>query len=63
MRVLLTGAAGSIGRVLTVGLTDRGHEVVGLDVVAQPDGTGGAWHTADCADPDAVCRTRSPPTS
>ena len=54
MRVLLTGAAGSIGRVLSVGLTDRGHEVVGLDLVPQPDGLDGAWHTADCADPDAV---------
>ncbi len=54
MRVLLTGAAGSIGRVLTVGLADRGHEVVGLDRVPQPDGVDVAWHTADCADPDAV---------
>jgi len=54
MRVLLTGAAGSIGRVLMVGLTERGHEVVGLDLVPQPDGMDGAWHTADCADPDAV---------
>ena len=54
MRVLLTGAAGSIGRVLSVGLADRGHEVVGLDLVPQPDGVDGAWHTADCADPDAV---------
>ena len=54
MRVLLTGAAGSIGRVLTVGLEDRGHEVVGLDLVPRPDGVDGAWHTADCADPDAV---------
>jgi uronate dehydrogenase len=54
VRVLLTGAGGSIGRVLTLGLADRGHEVVGLDVVPQPDGVDGAWHTADCADPDAV---------
>jgi uronate dehydrogenase len=54
MRVLVTGAAGSIGRVVTVGLTDRGHEVVGLDRVPQPDGFDGGWHTADCADPDAV---------
>jgi uronate dehydrogenase len=54
VRVLLTGAAGSIGRVLSVGLADRGHEVVGLDLVPQPDGLDGAWHTADCADPDAV---------
>ena len=54
MRVLLTGAAGHIGRVLTDGLADRGHEVVGVDLVPQPDGVDGAWHTADCTDPDAV---------
>ena len=54
MRVLVTGAAGSIGRVLTVGLADRGHEVVGLDLVPAPDGFDNVWHTADCADADAV---------
>ena len=54
MRVLVTGAAGSIGRVLTVGLADRGHEVVGLDRVPAPDGFDGHWHLIDCADPDAV---------
>lgn len=54
MRVLVTGAAGSIGRVVTVGLLDRGHDVVGLDLVPLPDGTDIAWHTADCTDPDAV---------
>src|SRR5918997_2796255 len=54
MRVLVTGAAGSIGRVLTLGLIDRGHHVVGLDLDPLPDGTTIAWHTADCSDPDAV---------
>ena len=54
MKVLLTGAAGSIGRVLTLGLTDRGHEIVGLDRVPQPEGHDGRWHTGDCTDPDAV---------
>jgi uronate dehydrogenase len=54
VRILLTGAAGRIGRVLSVGLADRGHEVVGLDRLPQPDGFDGGWHTADCADPDAV---------
>lgn len=54
MKVLVTGAAGSIGRVVTVGLADRGHTVVGLDRVPQPDGTDMAWYTADCADADAV---------
>jgi uronate dehydrogenase len=54
MRVLVTGAAGSIGRVLTVGLADRGHEVVGLDRVPAPEGVDCPWHLIDCADPDAV---------
>lgn len=54
MRILVTGAAGSIGRVVTLGLCDRDHEVVGLDLVPEPEGFTGSWHTADCADPDAV---------
>ena len=54
MRVLVTGAAGSIGSVVCRGLVDRGYDVVGLDRVAEPEGFTGAWFTADCADPDAV---------
>ncbi|KQY64654.1 NAD-dependent epimerase/dehydratase family protein [Nocardioides sp. Root140] len=54
MRVLVTGAAGSIGQVVTLGLLDRGHEVIGLDRMPAPDGFEGVWHTADCADADAV---------
>ncbi|HYO38341.1 MAG TPA: NAD(P)-dependent oxidoreductase [Nocardioidaceae bacterium] len=54
MRVLVTGAAGSIGTVLCSGLVDRGHDVSGLDRVPEPEGLTGAWFTADCADPDAV---------
>lgn len=54
MRVLVTGAAGSIGQVVTLGLADRGHDVVGLDLVPPPEGTTWAWHEADCTDPDAV---------
>ena len=54
MRVLVTGAAGSIGRVVVTGLLDRGHDVVGLDVLPAPEGYDGDWHTADCADIDAV---------
>ena len=50
----MTGAAGAIGRVVTVGLQDRGHEIVGLDRVPPPDGYDGPWHLLDCADPDAV---------
>jgi uronate dehydrogenase len=54
MRVLVTGAAGSIGRVVTLGLADRGHEVVGLDLLPANDRFAGSWHTADCAEKDAV---------
>jgi uronate dehydrogenase len=54
MRVLVTGAAGSIGTVLCSGLVDRGHSVAGLDLVPEPEGFTGDWFTADCADPDAV---------
>ncbi len=54
MRVLVTGAAGSIGRVVTRGLTELGHTVVALDRVPKPDEHDGRWHVADCADPVAV---------
>lgn len=54
MKVLVTGAAGSIGRVVSAGLADRGHSVVGLDRVPQPDGEDVPWHTLDCTDADAV---------
>lgn len=54
VRVLVTGAAGSIGSVLCSGLVDRGHIVVGMDLTPEPGGFPGEWATADCADPDAV---------
>lgn len=54
MRVLLTGAAGSIGRVVAPGLLERGHDVVALDLSPAPTGWDLPWHTADCADADAV---------
>ncbi|MBZ5740846.1 NAD-dependent epimerase/dehydratase family protein [Nocardioides mangrovi] len=54
MRVLVTGAAGRIGAVVTAGLVDLGHDVVGLDQRPAPEGWLGPWHTADCTDPDAV---------
>ena len=46
MRVLVTGAAGSIGTVLCSGLLDRGHSVLGLDLVPEPEGFAGDWFTA-----------------
>jgi uronate dehydrogenase len=54
VRVLVTGAAGSIGSVVCSGLFDRGHTVTGLDRVPELEGFTGDWFTADCADPDAV---------
>jgi uronate dehydrogenase len=36
VKVLVTGAAGSIGTVVCSGLLDRGHDVVGVDLVAEP---------------------------
>src|SRR4051794_18814042 len=46
-KVLLTGASGSIGSVVSPGLTTLGHEVVGLDLA-------GSDLTVDCTDPAAV---------
>jgi uronate dehydrogenase len=54
MRVLVTGAAGSIGSVLCPGLVAGGHTVVGLDLTPEPGGFPGEWASVDCADPDAV---------
>lgn len=54
MKVLVTGAAGSIGTVVCTGLVDRGYDVVGLDRVPEPEGFVGEWFTGDCADLDAV---------
>ncbi|HET6562440.1 MAG TPA: NAD(P)-dependent oxidoreductase [Marmoricola sp.] len=54
MRVLVTGAAGSIGRVLVPGLESRGHEVVGADLLPDPATTGRPWHVLDVGDAAAV---------
>ena len=54
MRVLVTGAAGSIGTVVCAGLLERGHDVAGLDLAPEPGGSTVPWFTVDCADPDAV---------
>jgi uronate dehydrogenase len=54
VRVLVTGAAGSIGTVVCSGLVDRGRDLVGLDLAPEPEGFTGEWFTVDCTDPDAV---------
>lgn len=56
MRVLVTGAAGSVGRVVVPGLSELGHEVVGLDLVDPPESADVTWHVADCADPAQVAQ-------
>lgn len=54
MRVLVTGAAGSLGRVVSAGLAAEGHDVSGLDLLPAPAGFAGRWYAVDCGDPDAV---------
>lgn len=54
MRVLVTGAGGSIGQVVVGALVADGVAVVGLDLVPPPDGVDVEWHQVDCTDPDAV---------
>jgi uronate dehydrogenase len=55
MKVLVTGAAGSIGREIGRGLPALGHELRGLD--RSPDAAPGYendWIVGDCLDPDVV---------
>lgn len=57
MKVAITGAAGSIGRVLLEGLTAAGHEVRGIDVVAADGPLADRVTVADIgADDDALER-------
>lgn len=52
MKVLVTGAAGSIGRTLVRGLPALGHELRGLDLVTDPSGGCSlGWIVGDCLDP------------
>lgn len=55
MRVLVTGAAGSIGRVVAAGLTAAGHAVRGLDLVeADARGCPLGVLVGDCTQPATV---------
>src|SRR5690606_9618342 len=54
MKVVVTGAAATIGRVGVGSLSAGGHEVVGFDRASPPDGVDVVWHLGDCTDPDAV---------
>jgi uronate dehydrogenase len=53
VRVLLTGAAGRIGRVVGEGLAHH-HELRGLDLRPAPPGWAGEYVVGDCADPDVA---------
>ena len=57
MRVLLTGAAGFVGRALTRVLTSRGHAVRTLDRTDSPDlaAMGAEVVTGDATDPATLC--------
>lgn len=57
MRVLVTGSAGSIGRVVVPGLAAAGHEVRGLDLQTHDDAACALGTVVgDCTDP-AVARS------
>lgn len=55
MKVLVTGAGGTIGRALGAGLPSLGHELRGLDLAADASaGYALGWVTGDCLDPEVV---------
>lgn len=55
MKVLVTGAGGSIGRALGVGLPDLGHDLRGLDLAPVPvPGYEHDWIVGDCLDAATV---------
>lgn len=43
MKVIIAGAAGGIGRVVSRAFTDAGDSVIGIDRVARPEGFDGEW--------------------
>lgn len=53
MRVLITGAAGHIGSILTERLSAR-HDIRGLDIVGGPNDYAGEFVVGDCADPEVA---------
>jgi uronate dehydrogenase len=54
MRVVVTGAAGRIGRCLVPGLADAGHDVVGIDTVAVDEQWGDQVVVGDVGDGSAL---------
>lgn len=55
MKVLVTGAGGSIGRALGLGLPPLGHDLRGLDLTREPvAGYDHDWVVGDCLDASTV---------
>ncbi len=54
MRILVTGAAGAIGRVVVTGLVERGHAVVALDRSHVPRTAGVEPVVGDVLDPGSI---------
>ncbi|MPZ60335.1 MAG: NAD-dependent epimerase/dehydratase family protein [Propionibacteriales bacterium] len=54
MRILITGAAGSIGRVVMRGMAERGHAVRGLDLRRPEPDSPGELLVGDCLDAELV---------
>ena len=54
MRVLVTGAAGSIGQVVVPALQERDHQVRGLDLVDVGPTSELGWVSGDCTDPEVA---------
>jgi uronate dehydrogenase len=53
-RVVITGAAGSIGRCAVRGLARRGHRVLALDLIDRPPEGAAEFRQADITDPAAL---------
>ncbi len=53
-RVLVTGAAGSLGRTICPGLEAAGWQVHAADLAVPEDASSHVWHVVDCTDSDAV---------
>lgn len=59
MRVVVTGAAGRIGRHVVADLLAHDHAVYAFDRMAPPDelaGNGASWQRGEARDPDAMAR-------
>lgn len=56
MKVLVTGAAGFLGRQIVTALQRRGVEPVGFDLEPSPNDVDVAWHNGSVLDPAAIAK-------